>query len=193
VLLGPPSRHGEGTLYFYASDGTHGFEPWRTNGTTAGTRLVKDIYPGPTSSWPEQFTALSPSRVVFEATDPTHGGELSREGYLSRHVGLVPAIPGNFRRHALLQRLRAERQPGALEGPPLESRKRSAVATQACIHRGTDRGPGQVLPCAIRSTAPPCRRIICLARFRWAPRTSFPVPFRFHSKAEAKLQSLSPC
>jgi ELWxxDGT repeat protein len=35
-----------GALYFQAGDGTHGRELWRTDGTTAGTALVKDINPG---------------------------------------------------------------------------------------------------------------------------------------------------
>jgi ELWxxDGT repeat protein len=33
------------TLYFAADDGSHGTELWRTDGTRAGTWLVKDINP----------------------------------------------------------------------------------------------------------------------------------------------------
>jgi ELWxxDGT repeat protein len=35
-------------LYFVARDPDHGNEVWATDGTTAGTRLVIDVYPGPT-------------------------------------------------------------------------------------------------------------------------------------------------
>ena len=41
-----------GTLYFDANDGTHGDELWKTDGTAAGTVMVKDIDPGSDGSIP---------------------------------------------------------------------------------------------------------------------------------------------
>ncbi len=39
-----------GTLYFVGNSDAQGRELWKSNGTTAGTTLVKDIAPGPGSS-----------------------------------------------------------------------------------------------------------------------------------------------
>jgi ELWxxDGT repeat protein len=46
-------------LVFGANDGSTGRELWVTDGTTAGTTLLKDINPGPGSSSPRDFAALS--------------------------------------------------------------------------------------------------------------------------------------
>ena len=65
------------TLYFQASDSTHGRELWKSDGTTAGTVMVKDINPGPNGSGPDHFTNLN-GILYFTANDGTHGGELWR-------------------------------------------------------------------------------------------------------------------
>jgi ELWxxDGT repeat protein len=65
-------------LFFFADDGVHGMEPWTSDGTEQGTRMVKDIMPGPDSS---SFGVLMTSRdgvVFFPADDGTHGYELWR-------------------------------------------------------------------------------------------------------------------
>ena len=46
-----------GTLYFAASDDTHGNELWKSDGTVAGTVLVRDIVPGSASSSPSNLVA----------------------------------------------------------------------------------------------------------------------------------------
>ena len=43
---GPDFTVVDGTLFFSANDGTHGRELWKSDGTSAGTIMVKDISPG---------------------------------------------------------------------------------------------------------------------------------------------------
>jgi ELWxxDGT repeat protein len=64
-----------GTLFFAATDGTHGVELWKSNGTVAGTVLVKDIDPGSGNSNPSNLTNVN-GTLFFAATDVTHGVEL---------------------------------------------------------------------------------------------------------------------
>lgn len=40
------------TLFFAANDGVHGYELWKSDGTAAGTKMVKNIRPYGKSSWP---------------------------------------------------------------------------------------------------------------------------------------------
>jgi ELWxxDGT repeat protein len=67
----------DGVLWFVADDGVHGPEPWTTDGTTDGTRLVADVHPGWLGSYPRHLLALHElGVVVFAAEDGTHGYEL---------------------------------------------------------------------------------------------------------------------
>jgi ELWxxDGT repeat protein len=59
--------------FFPASDLVHGCELWVTDGTPAGTRMVKDVQAGPWGSDPAELTAVG-STLYFLARDGIHGG-----------------------------------------------------------------------------------------------------------------------
>lgn len=63
-------------IVFSAHDPLHGTELWRTDGTTTGTALVKDIRDAQDSSAPRHFKAMEDGRALFAATDATRGEEL---------------------------------------------------------------------------------------------------------------------
>lgn len=70
----------DNVLYFYGSDDTAGFELWRTDGTTAGTYMIKDINPGIGASFSftptaQCFAALN-GFIYFAASEPVNGCEL---------------------------------------------------------------------------------------------------------------------
>ena len=67
-----------GTLFFTANDGIHGYELWKSNGTNAGTVLVKDIQPdarGGDDYGPGSLTGVG-GTLFFTADDGIHGSEL---------------------------------------------------------------------------------------------------------------------
>jgi ELWxxDGT repeat protein len=88
---------------FAADDGLHGREPWITDGTTAGTRLLRDLDPSvstdgntvqPNGSAPGPFVRFG-ARLYFAADDGIHGRELwSTDGTAAGTVLVRDLWPG---------------------------------------------------------------------------------------------------
>ncbi len=84
-----------GQLYFTATDfNTYGAELWKTNGTVAGTKLVKDINPY-YSSFPSNLTDVN-GKVYFTADDGVHGTELWFTDGTTQGTKLVKDISPDF-------------------------------------------------------------------------------------------------
>ena len=74
----PIDTDGDGesdTLYFKAYVQTYGTELWKSDGTAAGTVMVKDIYSGNQAGNPTGLTLVD-NTLYFRAYDGTNGYEL---------------------------------------------------------------------------------------------------------------------
>jgi ELWxxDGT repeat protein len=88
------------TTYFTAYDGVHGLELWKSDGTAAGTTLVKDINPGSAGSNPagpnlDPYLTNVNGTLFFAADDGAHGTELWKSDGTAAGTTLVKDIfPG---------------------------------------------------------------------------------------------------
>ncbi len=84
-----------GNLFFTANDGTDGQELWKSNGTAAGTVMVRDINPGSAGSYPGNLTNVN-GTLFFSATDGVNGVELWKSDGTAGGTVLVKDInPGS--------------------------------------------------------------------------------------------------
>ena len=82
------------TVFFVACTPAAGCEPWRSDGTVAGTRQLSDVRPGPAGSDP-RFIAFVQGSLYFSAFDPEHGTELWSSDGATGETRLVEDIePG---------------------------------------------------------------------------------------------------
>ena len=58
-------------IFFVIKDATYGKELWVSDGTTAGTMIVKDIVPGSQGSYPSELTVLN-NKVYFFASNDSY-------------------------------------------------------------------------------------------------------------------------
>ncbi|HEX4960346.1 MAG TPA: ELWxxDGT repeat protein [Thermoanaerobaculia bacterium] len=81
-------------FFFVADEGAYGAEVWRSDGTLAGTRLLKDVCPGSCPSNPSSLT-VSNGSLFFTADDGTHGRELWKsDGTTAGTVMVADISPG---------------------------------------------------------------------------------------------------
>ncbi len=86
-------------VYFAFSDNTHGIELWKSDGTAAGTAMLKDITAGPQSSSPMNF-AVAGNNVFFTVTNPdTYISLWKTDGSTAGTVRLKDSVAASRLKH----------------------------------------------------------------------------------------------
>jgi ELWxxDGT repeat protein len=80
-------------MYFTADDDVNGREPWVSDGTVGGTRLLRDIDPGSANSSPIAFARFG-DFVYFDATGPSGDGLWRTDGTTDGTTEVSGAVRG---------------------------------------------------------------------------------------------------
>ena len=170
-LLAVDSDWFRGVL-FYADDGVHGIEPWRSDGSEAGTSLLKDIAPGPQGSDPGSMAIMEGAGfkgVLFTADDGAmagsgYGEELWRSDGTGPGTTLVKDInpgpagsqPGELRavRHAGLQAVFFGARDGE-NGHGYELWRSDGTAGGTVLVRDINPGTADSNPCHLAAVSNP--------------------------------------
>ena len=90
-----------GTLFFAASDGAKGRELWKSDGTTAGTVVVKDLFPGSQQYYPYEEYSSGPTALMnrngvlhFMARDAAGVRFWESNGQAEGTLSVSSVIPG---------------------------------------------------------------------------------------------------
>jgi len=139
ALYAIPSALGD-DLFFFADDGTTGIEPWISDGTDAGTRRLRDVYPGPSGSTPYPFingrAVPLAGRVYFWAFDGTRLQPWTTDG---TEAGTRPLAPINQQRSAtdVCFWFHCPQRPGAVDGRLFLRLNDGAVGAEPWVSVGT--------------------------------------------------------
>jgi ELWxxDGT repeat protein len=95
---------GSGGLMFFTADNTYGEELWASDGTTVGTKMIKDINPGAGHSFPRELTNVN-NTLFFSAYHSSTGYGLWKSNGTSAGTMLVknlaPGINSNPMENAI--------------------------------------------------------------------------------------------
>lgn len=86
-----------GKVFYVGTDASHGSELWVSDGTSIGTKLLKDVEPGSGSSGISNFTYSNSSPYVyFKATTASEGTELWRTDGTEQGTQIVKDLEPGF-------------------------------------------------------------------------------------------------
>jgi ELWxxDGT repeat protein len=94
-LFLPGTNVGNWSILF-AQGATGGYELWKSDGTAAGTTMIKDIVPGPGGSYPYNFTDVNRTLFFTVGDEPSEYGQLWKSNGTEAGTVLVKDVGGKI-------------------------------------------------------------------------------------------------